>query len=67
LCSDRYAVRFDEGLDHVIVIDGVPVVDDSKKERLFDTLKKRFRTQTGLDVDVGNFHMPFGEDEKSKG
>jgi hypothetical protein len=45
----------------------VPVVDDSKKERLFDTLKKRFRTQTGLDVDVGNFHMPFGEDEKSKG
>lgn len=63
----RYAVRFDEGLDNVVVIDGVPVIDESRKDKLFETIKKRFKAQTGLDVDVEGFHLPFGEDGKSKG
>ena len=63
----RYAVRFDEGLDHVIVIDGVPIVDETRKDRLFETIKKRFKSQTGLDVDINGFHLPFGSDGQSKG
>ena len=64
---NRYAVPFDEGLDHVIVIDGVPVVDSAKQQRLFETIQKRFKSQTGLQVDISGFHLPYAEDGNSKG
>lgn len=63
----RYAVRFDEGLDDVIVIDGVPVVDESRQQKLFETVQKRFKTQAGIEVDLEGMHIPYGEDGKSKG
>lgn len=63
----RYAVRFDEGLDHVVVIDNVPVVDDAKKGKLLDVIVKRIKSQVGVDVDKESFHMPFGSDGNSKG
>ncbi|PWN27073.1 translation initiation factor eIF-3b [Jaminaea rosea] len=65
--EQKYAVRFDEGLDHVVVIDNVPVVDDAKKGKLFDIIQKRIKSQVGVDVDKELFHMPFGSDGNSKG
>lgn len=58
---------YDESLDDVIIIDGVPVITEAKQQRLFETIAKRFRTQADIDVPFENMHIPYGEDGNSKG
>lgn len=40
--SLRYAVSPLDGFDNVLVVDNVPVVDASKKQKLFDRLRSTF-------------------------
>ncbi|PWN87706.1 translation initiation factor eIF-3b [Acaromyces ingoldii] len=63
----KYAVRFDEGLDDVIVVDNVPIIGQDRQQRLFETIVKRFKSHAGIDVDVAGMHIPYGEDGQSKG
>lgn len=63
----KYAVRFDEGLDDVVVLDNVPVITQERQTKLFDTIIKRFKTHAGIDVPPEGMHIPYGEDGNSKG
>lgn len=40
--SRRYAVSPLDGFDNVLVVDNVPIVDASKKQKLFDRLRSTF-------------------------
>ena len=63
----RYAVDVHESLDDVIVIDGVPVVTTAREQRLLEAIAKVFRQKAGLEVDLANMQLPYGEDGNSKG
>ena len=42
LSSDRYHVALEEGLDNILVVDGVPVVDKSKLDKLITKISREF-------------------------
>ncbi|KAE8210320.1 hypothetical protein CF319_g888 [Tilletia indica] len=68
----KYAVKFDEGLDDVIVLDNVPIITKAKEAKLFSAIQKRFASHAGLSIDVANIHTPYndaadGEEAESKG
>lgn len=63
----KYEMHMDEGLDNVIVINGVPIVTSAKEQRLFEAIQKRFRTQANIDVSLDAMHIPYKEDGESKG
>ncbi|KAN0060482.1 Translation initiation factor 3 subunit b [Thecaphora frezii] len=63
----KYSVKFDEGLDDVIVVDGVPVITESRQQKLFETIQKRFKSHAGLDVEIEGMHIPYGDNGESKG
>lgn len=65
--ENKYAVRFDEGLDDVVVIDNVPVVGKEREQKLLETIVKRFKSHAGIDIEVENFHVPYGDDGQTKG
>ncbi|KAJ1020578.1 hypothetical protein NDA13_005892 [Ustilago tritici] len=65
--EQKYLVKFDEGLDDVIVIEGVPVITESRQQRLFETIQKRFKTHAGIDVAVEGMHIPYADSGESKG
>ncbi|PWN47621.1 translation initiation factor eIF-3b [Violaceomyces palustris] len=65
--EQKYALRFDEGLDDVILVDGVPVINQSRQQRLFETIQKRFKSHAGIHVDLEGMHIPYGPDGESKG
>ena len=67
LSSLRYAVRFDEGLDDVLVIDNVPIIGPERQQKLLETIIKRFKTHAGIDVNIDGIHVPYGDDKQSKG
>ncbi|KAL9938441.1 hypothetical protein V8E36_003064 [Tilletia maclaganii] len=58
----KYAVKFDEGLDDVIVLDNVPVITKAKEAKLFSAIQKRFASHAGLSIDVSSIHMPYDDD-----
>ncbi|KAK0554742.1 Translation initiation factor 3 subunit b [Tilletia horrida] len=67
----KYTIKFDEGLDDVIVLDNVPVIIKSKEAKLFSAIQKRFASHAGLTIDPANIHMPYNdgpeEEAESKG
>lgn len=63
----KYAVPLDEGLDNVVVVNGVPVITDAKEQRLLEAVQKRFRTHAELDVPLSAMHVPYGDNGESKG
>ncbi|PWN45731.1 translation initiation factor eIF-3b [Ceraceosorus guamensis] len=63
----RFAIKFDEGLDDVIVVDNVPQIMQDRQQRLFETIIKRFKSHAGIDVPIDGMHIPYGEDGNSKG
>lgn len=65
VCS--FAIKFDEGLDDVIVVDNVPQITQDRQQRLFETIVKRFKSHAGIDVPIEGMHIPYGEDGNSKG
>lgn len=63
----RYAVPYDESLDNVIIIDGVPIITQAKQQRLFETIQKRFHTNAEVHMPIENMHIAYGDDGNSKG
>jgi len=54
----KYQVPFEEGFDNIIVVDKVPIVEESKKDKLFRTMRKIFRTAGVGEIKEGGISMP---------
>ena len=63
----KYAVPLDEGLENVIVINGVPVITEAKEQRLLEAIQKRFRTYANIELDLASIHMLYADNGESKG
>lgn len=65
--NGRYHVDLDDGLDSVIVVDGVPVIDESKLDRLLQRICKEF-ARKGAVIKREDVYVPFDNTTgKSKG
>lgn len=63
----RYQVQYDEGLDNVAVLDGIPVIDKSKAEKLLARIVKEFGKK-GSQIKQDDMFVPWDEKTgKSKG
>ena len=63
----RYQVQYDEGLDNILVVDGVPVIDKSKLEKLLQKISKDF-SRKGCPIKPENITVPWNDaNGKSKG
>ena len=63
----RYKVQYDEGLDNILVIDGVPVIDKSKLEKLLARISKEFGKK-GAPLKPEDMYLPWDDNTgKSKG
>ena len=63
----RYKVELEEGFDNIIVLDGVPVIDGSKVEKLLAKVCKEF-SKRGAHIKPADIHLPWDEKtSKSKG
>jgi hypothetical protein len=56
----RYKVRLEEGFDHILVVDGVPIIDKSRLERLLSKIAKEF-TRKGAAIKVDDISMPWND------
>ena len=56
----RYKVRLEEGFDHILVVDGVPIIDKSKLEKLLLKIAKEF-TRKGAAIKPDDISVPFNE------
>ena len=60
-------MQLEEGYDNVVVVDGVPVIDKTKEEKLYSKLGKEF-ARKGSPIRPENIYMPWdSEKNKSKG
>jgi translation initiation factor 3 subunit B len=60
-------VPYEGGLDFALVVDNLPIVDISKKEKLIQTLEKRF-AKVGPASTENGIYMPWDEQlDTSKG
>ena len=55
---DKYKVRLEEGFEHILIVDGVPVIDKSKHEKLLAKIAKEF-TRTGAAIMPGDISVPW--------
>ncbi|RXW24785.1 hypothetical protein EST38_g1094 [Candolleomyces aberdarensis] len=63
----KYNVQFDDGLDNIIVVDGVPRIDESRREKLLTKIAREF-SRRGISVKPDTMFMPWDTTEgKSKG
>jgi translation initiation factor 3 subunit B len=63
----RYQVKSDDGFDNIIVVDGVPVIDRSKYDRLTSKIVKEFGKK-GCTIKAEDLFLPWDEAAgKSKG
>jgi translation initiation factor 3 subunit B len=58
--SYRYKVRLEDGFDHILVIDGVPVIDKSKLDKLLTKIAKEF-SRKGAAIKVDDISLPWNE------
>jgi translation initiation factor 3 subunit B len=66
-CAGRYHLEQEDGFDHIIIVDGVPIIDESKKERLVTKIVKEF-AKKGAPIKADDIFMPWEEaKDKSKG
>lgn len=60
-------MQFDEGFDNTLVVDGVPVIDQSRLERLLAKVAKEF-SRKGAPIKPDDIFVPWDESkDKSKG
>ena len=65
--SLRYQVQYDDSFDKTLVIDGVPIIDKSKLERLLTKVAKEF-SRKGVSIKPDDIYMPWDDASgKSKG
>ena len=63
----RYQVHYDDSFDKTLVVDGVPVIDKSRLERLLTKLTKEF-SRKGVSIKPDDIFMPWDNASgKSKG
>lgn len=63
----RYRVEVEEGLDNILVVDGIPVVDKSKLEKLLTKISKEFGKR-GAHIKPDDIFVPWDDVAgKSKG
>ena len=63
----RYKVELEEGFDNILVVDGIPVIDNSKLEKLLAKISKEFGKK-GSKISPDDIFVPFDEKSgKSKG
>lgn len=56
----QFAVDTQKGFENVIVVDNIPIVDESKKQRLVDRLRQVF-DKAGAGIDEDRVSMPWDE------
>jgi translation initiation factor 3 subunit B len=67
MITPRYHVALDDGLDNAIVVDGVPVIDKSKLDKLVAKIAKEF-TKKGAALKPESIFVPWDNASgKSKG
>lgn len=65
--NSRYQVQYDDGFDNILVVDGVPIIDESKLERLLAKVTKEF-SKKGVSIKPEDIFMPWDNASgKSKG
>ncbi|KAN0109913.1 Eukaryotic translation initiation factor eIF2A domain containing protein [Russula decolorans] len=62
----KYQVRLEDGFDNILVVDGVPVIDKSKLEKLLTKIAKAF-TRKGAAIKPDDIFVPWNEAGKSNG
>jgi translation initiation factor 3 subunit B len=60
LSDGRYAVDTQKGFENVIVIDNIPIVDESKRQRLVERLRQVF-DKAGAGIDEERISMPWDD------
>ncbi|KAI0264241.1 translation initiation factor eIF-3b [Gloeopeniophorella convolvens] len=58
--EEKYRVRLEEGFDNILVIDGIPVIDKSKLEKLLAKIAKEF-TRKGAAIKPDDVSMPWND------
>ena len=58
--SCRYKVRLEEGFDHILLVDGLPVINRSKLEKLVSKISKEF-TRKGAAIKPDDVSMPWND------
>ncbi len=56
----RYEVHFDDSLDNTVVVDGIPVIDKSKLEKLLSKIAKEFNKK-GTSIKVDDIFVPWDD------
>ena len=65
--STRYKVVTDEGFDNIVVLDGVPIIDNTRRDRLLAKISKEF-TKRGSTISADSMNIPWDDATgKSKG
>ncbi|KDR85099.1 hypothetical protein GALMADRAFT_233724 [Galerina marginata CBS 339.88] len=65
--ENKYQVQYDDGFDNLLVVDGIPIIDKSKLERLLTKVVKEF-SKKGVSVKADDMYMPWDNASgKSKG
>jgi translation initiation factor 3 subunit B len=59
--SYRYKVRLEEGFDHILVVDGVPVIDKSKLDKLLAKIAKEFARKGAAIRSSDDISLPWNE------
>ena len=63
----RYQVQYDDSFDKTLVVDGVPIIDNSKLDRLLTKVAKEF-SRKGVSIKPDDIFMPWDNAlGKSKG
>ncbi|KAJ7925889.1 eukaryotic translation initiation factor eIF2A-domain-containing protein [Mycena leptocephala] len=62
----KYQVQYDDGFDNMLVVDGIPVIDKSKLEKLFARICKEF-SRKGVPIKPDDIFMPWNDAGKSQG
>ncbi|CAG8584432.1 12714_t:CDS:2 [Funneliformis mosseae] len=58
--ESKYQVPYEEGFDTIIVVDNVPIVDESKQEKLLKFIRKIFKNAG--DIKENGINMPMDTD-----
>jgi translation initiation factor 3 subunit B len=58
--SSRYKVPLEDGFDHILLVDGLPVITKSKLEKLMSKISKEF-TRKGAAIKPDDVSMPWDD------
>jgi len=57
----KYHVDFDDSLDNIIIVDGLPIIDATKRSRLLAKFIKEFNRK-GISLKEDDIHLPWNND-----